>query len=45
LGCDAPKNLLDYIMLLFEKKAQQEPIDYILLNGDLVGHKIAQDAT
>lgn len=42
LGCDASVELTEYMMDLFTLE-NQNGVDYILLNGDLVGHKIAQD--
>ena len=41
LGCDAPVNLVKYMTQLFNKVNAGQKIDYITLNGDIVGHKVA----
>lgn len=43
LGCDAPQATVEYIFKLFNKVNANEPVDLILLTGDLVGHGVAQD--
>lgn len=44
IGCDAPPLLVDYMLQLFEKVNAGEPVDYVILNGDLIAHGIAQKA-
>jgi hypothetical protein len=41
LGCDAPEALVRFMFDLFKKQEREEPIDFILLTGDLIGHSIA----
>ena len=49
LGCDAPLVLLEYILMLFNELTYDEKgqggytCDYILINGDLIAHGLAQD--
>ena len=43
LGCDPPKELLDYMLKLFNQVNSDKHIDVITLNGDLIGHHIAQN--
>ena len=41
LGCDASPQLVKYIAKLFVKINKKEPVDYILLTGDLIAHKLS----
>ena len=41
LGCDAPKILVKTMLELFEKVNSDEPVEYILLTGDIIMHKLA----
>jgi len=41
--CDCGPTLVKYMFDLFLQRTENEPVDYIFLNGDLVGHKIAID--
>lgn len=43
MGCDPPKELVDYMLQLFNKVNSGVKIDMITINGDLVGHKISAD--
>ena len=43
LGCDAPVSLVRYMTHLFNQVNAGQKIDYITLNGDIVGHKISAD--
>ena len=45
LKCDIPPELLDYTLATFVQnngEGTDGPADYILLNGDLVGHYVSQ---
>ena len=45
LMCDIPKELLGYMLQTFvELNSEDEAVDYILLNGDLIGHHVSQRA-
>ena len=41
IECDSPKALVEYIMTLFNQVTSDEPVNFIILNGDLIGHGIA----
>ena len=41
LGCDAPPELLEYMLDVFEQATADDPLDVIFLNGDLGAHGIA----
>ena len=41
LGCDAPQELVDYMLSLFVKN--NGDTDFITLNGDLIAHGLADD--
>ena len=41
LGCDSPPILVEYIFELFKQKTEEEPVDLIIINGDLIGHGVA----
>ena len=41
LGCDPPPQLLDYMLNLFNRVNAGKHIDFITLDGDMVGHHIA----
>ncbi len=45
LGCDAPQALIEYIIMLFNELTYDEfyTCDYIIINGDLIAHGIAQE--
>lgn len=45
LGCDPPLILVEYMLQLFNNVTADEPVDYIIVNGDLIGHGISQDST
>ena len=42
LGCGTPPELLSYMLDLFEAATADEPVDLILLTGDLSGHGVPQ---
>jgi len=42
LGCDGPSELTDYMLKLFNQVNSGQHIDFITLNGDIVGHQIGQ---
>jgi predicted MPP superfamily phosphohydrolase len=43
LGCDAPPRLVQYIFELFNKINAKEPVDYIIITGDLIAHDVSAD--
>ena len=45
LGCDTPQALIEYIIMLFNELTYDEfyTCDYIIINGDLIAHGIAQE--
>jgi len=42
LGCDGPSELTEYMLKLFNQVNSGQHIDFITLNGDIVGHQISQ---
>ena len=41
LGCDSPKALIEYILILFNETTKGEPVKFIIINGDVIGHSVA----